>query len=355
VIDTERKLTEFLPQLPAAEWVAVDTEADSLHAYPEKLCLLQLSIPGSDVLVDPLARIDLAPLWDALRGHELIFHGADYDLRLLRKGFQFVPKKIFDTMLAARLLGSLKFGLSDLIAKHLCVTLEKGAQKANWARRPLTPRMEAYAQNDTHYLKPLAGILKNELREKGRLAWHEESCARLIEDCSAPRAAEPDLVWRVKGSHRLGRAALGVLREIWLWREQVAVSVNKPPYFVLKPETMVAVAAAATTANSVEKHLPHYFPEHRKSSFFAAIERGQSLSTLHQPDLLRSQGTRLTQAQKNRLEALLQQRDDQAKKLGLDPTVIASRSTLISLAVDRETNQRQLLGWQRELLRGEKT
>ncbi len=138
------------------------------------------------MLVDPLAKINLDPLLAALNAHELIMHGADYDLRLLRKHHEFVPSAIFDTMLAARLLGERQFGLSSLAGKFLGVKLDKGSQKADWARRPLTERMETYARNDTHHLKPLADRLKLELQQKGRLAWHQESCARLIAECSKP-------------------------------------------------------------------------------------------------------------------------------------------------------------------------
>src|SRR5436190_1016235 len=133
VIDTEQKLAGFLPTLRAATWVALDTEADSLHAYPEKVCLIQISTVSGDELIDPLAGLDLDPLLDALAGHELIMHGADYDLRLLRKHHDFVPGAIFDTMLAARLLGLRQFGLSNLVEHFLGVKLEKGAQKADWA------------------------------------------------------------------------------------------------------------------------------------------------------------------------------------------------------------------------------
>ena len=116
--------------------MALDTEADSLHAYPEKLCLIQISVEGEDALVDPLARMDLEPVLEELRHHELIMHGADYDLRLLRKGLNFVPTAIFDTMLASRLLGIREFGLNNLVWRFLNVRLEKGPQKANWAPRP---------------------------------------------------------------------------------------------------------------------------------------------------------------------------------------------------------------------------
>ena len=183
VIDTNEKLAAFLPVVKSAVWVALDTEA---AAYPEKVCLIQISTVASDRLVDPLADMDINPLLDALTAHELIFHAADYDLRLLLKHHQFTPSAIFDTMLAARLLGEKQFGLGALVEKFLGVKLDKGPQKADWAQRPLTPRMEVYARNDTLHLKPIADKLQAELIAKNRLAWHQESCARLIVDCSQP-------------------------------------------------------------------------------------------------------------------------------------------------------------------------
>src|SRR5207249_5349131 len=233
VIDTDQKLAAFLPVLRAATWVAVDTEADSLHAYPEKVCLIQISTVSGDELIDPLASFNLDPLLEALSGHELIMHGADYDLRLLEKHHRFVPRSIVDTMHAARRLGFSQFRLGNLVERYLGVKLEKGAQKANWALRPLTERMERYARNDTHYLRPLEEQLKTELTAKGRLAWHQESCARLIEESTKERPPDLDSVWRIKGSHLLAAPALAVLRELWCWRETEAVRANCPPYFVI--------------------------------------------------------------------------------------------------------------------------
>src|SRR5262245_6641076 len=218
----------------AAEWVALDTEAASLHAYPEKLCLIQLSLPGVNDLVDPLAALDLSRLLAALRGHELILHGADYDLRLLRRTCGFVPKHIFDTMLAARLLGFSEFSLTSLVNRLLGIHLEKGPQTADWARRPLTERMVAYALNDVRYLKPAADSLRAALEAKGRLDWHWETCARLVQDCSKVRSPDQDQVWRLKGASRLDRRGLVVLRELWRWRDQEAMAANRPPYFLLK-------------------------------------------------------------------------------------------------------------------------
>src|ERR1700735_1141953 len=208
VMDTNEKLAAFLPTLKSARWLAIDTEADSLHAYPEKVCLIQISAVACDELIDPLAEINLDPLLDALNAHELIFHAANYDLRLLRKHHEFTPSAIFDTMLAARLLGARQFGWRNLVEKFLGVKLDKGSQKADWARRPLTEKMEIYARNDTHHLKPLTDKLKLELQTKNRLAWHQESCARLITDCSQPVIVDEDAIWRIKGSTFLERGAL---------------------------------------------------------------------------------------------------------------------------------------------------
>jgi ribonuclease D len=348
VIDTDQKLNGFLPRLRSADWIALDTEADSLHAYPEKLCLVQISLPGEDELLDPLSEANLKPVFDLLSTRELILHGADYDLRLLRKSCGFVPAAIFDTMLASRLLGCREFGLNSLVSKYLKVTLEKGPQKANWAQRPLTQRMAEYARNDTRYLKPLADILQKQLREKGRLAWHRETCDCLIKDCAQIRPSDPDVVWRVKGSHRLAPAALGVLRAIWHWRETEAVGANKPPYFVLPPETMVDLADAAVESRSLKEILPRHISPRRRQGILEAIEKGLAAEKL--PTVLRSQPYRQSETEKRRMQELEKIRDRRAAELDIDPTLIASRAMLVLLAKDRAKHEQQLMKWQRDLL-----
>jgi ribonuclease D len=350
VIDSEGKLSEFLSRLREAEWVALDTEADSLHAYPEKLCLLQISTTQGDDLIDPLAAIDLPRLWPVLHQQQLIMHGADYDLRLLRKKHEFVPVRIFDTMLASRLLGEREFGLSSLALKYLGVTLEKGSQKADWATRPLTPRMEAYARNDTHYLKPLADILREQLRQKDRLHWLEQSCARLIEDCARLAPSDPDQVWRLKGSHHLSPHGLAVLRELWRWREQEAVAANRPPYFVLNHEALVEIATAAAGQSEVENLLPRRFPPRRKDGLLEAIQRGLAVPPEERPRPLRNNSRRQTEPERRRYLEMEQKRNDRAAKLGLDPTLIAPRALLTALAHDWHAHQAELMDWQRELL-----
>jgi ribonuclease D len=350
LIDTDENLAALLPIIKSASWLAVDTEADSLHAYPEKICLLQISTAAGDVLVDPLAKINLDLLLAALNAHELIMHGADYDLRLLRKHHEFVPSAIFDTMLAARLLGERQFGLSSLAEKFLGVKLDKGSQKADWARRPLTERMETYARNDTHYLKPLADKLKLELQQKGRLAWHQESCARLIVECARPSPMDEDSVWRIKGSHKLNRHALAVLRELWRWREAEAIAANRPPFFILNHEKLVSIAATAATRKPVEHLLPTRLSPRRHASLSQAIKSALSLPTERHPDILRHKFHRPNEAEMRRYRDLEKYRDQHAHELGIDPTLIASRATLSELARDWDQYAPELMNWQRELL-----
>ena len=351
MIDTEEKLAAFLPELRAADWVALDTEADSLHAYPEKVCLIQISIADSDRLVDPLAGFKLDSLLDALNAHELIMHGADYDLRLLEKHHEFIPSAIFDTMLAARLLGERQFGLSALVEKFLGVKLDKGSQKADWAQRPLTAKMESYARNDTHYLKALSDRLKAALQEKGRLAWHQEMCVQLIADCTRPQVIDRDAIWRIKGSSGLSRAALAVLRELWEWREEEAILANRPPYFVLRHETLVEIADAAVTNGSVEKLLPPRMSPRRRDGLGRAVRAGLALPPDKYPEIIRQRFHRPTEAEFRRFRELEKRRNQHAHRLEIDPTLIASKATLGELARDWDKHAPELMTWQRELLK----
>jgi len=353
VIDSDEQLTAFLPSVRAADWVAIDTEADSLHAYPEKLCLIQISLPDANELIDPLAALDLSRLIVALRGHELILHGADYDLRLLRRTCGFVPRNIFDTMLAARLLGFAEFSLTRLVNRLLGIHLEKGPQTADWARRPLTERMVAYALNDVRYLKPAADSLRTALEAKGRLDWHREMCARLVEDCSQLRSPDLDQVWRLKGASKLDRRGLVVLRELWRWRDQEALTANRPPYFMLKHETLVALAAAAAHSRPLQPLLPRRFSQRRRDEALAAVQRALALPRSQWPDLNRPSSRQLTAVEKQRCEQLRQRRDRHAVELGIDPSLIASRATLVALARDWTRHSAGLMRWQLKLLDSE--
>ena len=350
MIDTAERLADFLPRLRAAAWIALDTEADSLHAYPAKLCLLQFSIPGADELVDPLAAMDLAPLWETLHGRELLLHGSDYDLRLLREHHHFVPHAIFDTMIAARLLGTLRFGLQDLVGQMLGVVLEKGPQKADWAQRPLTERMENYARNDTRYLHPLVTKLREQLVAKGRLAWAEESCAALVAECAILPPPEPDREWRIKGAARLTRSELAVLRELWHWREREATRCTRPPFFLLSHELLIDLCIAAVDDAPLDALLPRRFAPHRREGVVQAIARGLGVPPDECPRIQRGVSYHPTDAERSRFDRLKSHRDRRSVELGIDPTLIASKLTLELLSRGGSKPTTLLLTWQRELM-----
>ena len=351
VIADAENLKTVVDAIRNSPWVAVDSEADSLHAYPEKLCLLQFSVQGGDYLVDTLAGLDITSLLDSLRNRELIFHGADYDLRMLRKTFHFVPSDIFDTMTAARLLGYKQFGLGALVERHLGIKLEKGPQKMNWARRPLTDRMEQYARNDTRHLKTLSDNLRNELKEKGRLDWQKETCQQLILDCADIPTANRDQ-WRMKGSDRLSPRGLAILRELWKWREKEAITANKPPFFVLNHDLLLRMAHEAEKIKNFEKVVPPRMSSRRRESLLVAIAHAQNIPETELPNKRTNILYQPTLAEQKRFIALRQARDKKALELDIDPTLIASRSTMVLLSQDWDRYKGDLMNWQRTLLEG---
>src|SRR5437899_8218034 len=211
LVATDARLAELLKKIEAADRVAIDIEADSLHSYREKLCLVQVTSPAAanpegfrgscnDFIVDPLAGLDLEALRRALEPREIVLHGADYELRMLRRGLNFTAHRIFDTMIAARLLGIREFSLAALVKRYFGLALPKGSQKANWAKRPLPARMAEYAINDVRYLLPLAEKLEAELDSYQRADWLRQSCQRAIEQAAMARGRKKDECGRAGGS-----------------------------------------------------------------------------------------------------------------------------------------------------------
>ena len=164
-------------------------------------------------------------------------------------------------------------------------------------------------------------------------------------------APQPDQVWRVKGSHKLSRASLAVLRELWRWREQEALGANKPPFFVLSHDAMVEISAAAVEQRPIEPFLPRHFSTRRQEGLQNAIRAGLALSPLEHPDHLQIKHHRQTEAERRRFCALENRRNQRAAALEIDPTLIASRATLLALAHDWERCSNDLMPWQKDLLR----
>lgn len=327
----------------------IDTEADSLHHYTEKLCLIQLAVDGHFALVDTLALPNLVELLTLLDKTEIWLHGADYDLTLLKKTYDWSPHRIWDTQIAARLCGHRTFGLAALVEQHCGVVLCKSSQKADWSQRPLPAKMQAYAVDDVRYLGRLADIFIRDLTEKKRLAWFEQSCATLRSGVLKRPDRDKDDAWRINGSGRLRPAGLAVLHELWLWRDGTAAARDVPPFKVLNNQQLLAMAVEFEAAGHAS-HPPRWRSEWR-DGFRAAVTRAKNSDPATWPQQPRQKRRHITEAQKSRIEKLCVDRDRKAAALGIESSLLGSRATMEQVVLQpHEIAQEALMPWQREVL-----
>jgi ribonuclease D len=338
-------LAQLVVRLTPLPRIALDTEADSLHSYFEKLCLVQVSTEHENALVDPLAGFSLQPLYELLGKKQLVFHGADYDLRLLHRGGQFTVTDIFDTMIAARLCGYQELGLAALVAKHFGVKLSKASQKANWALRPLSNQMIEYAINDTKYLLPLAEILQAELRRLHRVDWFSESCNRMLAATREPRERDEGKAWRIPGSAALSPRAQSVLRVLWHWRDAEARGWDRPPFHVMSNEDVLRIAEKAVNG---EAFSTPRMSNRRRKSFEIILALALHIPEGEWPAPARHGRRRPSREETERFEQLKSTRDRVAAELGLDSSIVAPRSALEAASVDPQTPL--LMHWQKQLL-----
>jgi ribonuclease D len=222
--------------------VAVDTESNSFHVYRERVCLVQISIHGGDFVVDPFA-VDLAPLGAVLcDGRETVFHGADYDVRCLRREYGWRLPRLFDTMAAARRIGRPGLGLSALVEAQFGVRLSKSFQRSDWGRRPLTREQIAYAALDTHYLLPLRDSLSAELDARGVAEEARREFDRIASVEPRERVFDAEGWRRLKGARELDAAGRSILRALWIAREERARELDRPPFKVMPEQAMLEVA-----------------------------------------------------------------------------------------------------------------
>ncbi len=362
-IDTDAALKEIIPRLKKADRVALDIEANSLHNYFQKVCLIQITFDDESHIIDPLADINLSKFLQVLSRKNLLLHGGDYDLRMMRSSLEFHPHgEIFDTMLAAKLLGIQSFGLVSLADQFLNVTLTKAGQKSDWTQRPLTPAQLKYAADDTRYLAPLVDAVRQELDKLGRTPWHKECCARMVASTVEIAEVDHENAWRIKGAALLGRHQLVYLRELWRWREHEASKADRPPFKIMPPQQLLHLASWAQAhpgaALSDGPRLPRHCNGRRLKGIQSALEKAADLPKAEWPPRRKRvpPPERPLPSCRNRVEVLRKEGARLAEELGIDAGVLAPRRALTALArshpegIDEIMETGPLMRWQAVLL-----
>jgi len=309
--------------------------------------------------VDPLCGMDLSPLLALLARKPLILHGADYDLRMMRLTFGFLPEgEVFDTMLAARLLGHEEFGLASLVERFFGVRLSKGGQKSDWSRRPLSDSQLRYAGDDTRYLLPLAARLRDDLERLGRIEWHRETCRSMVMQASRESEKDRNERWRIKGSFHLTRRQLNFLQAVFQWRDLEARRADRPPFHILGNQQLLDLAVPAASdpegAFRAGPKLPRNCKGRRLQALKKAVREAAEKPESRWPECRRRE--RPLSAPTGPLKALRAECDSLAEELGIASSALAPRSALANIARMKPVTLAEimecgpLMRWQARLL-----
>jgi ribonuclease D len=360
-VDNARELSALVKRVAAEPLIAVDTEAASFHRYVDRIYLIQLSTRAETDIIDPLTVTDVSELGAVLadRKVEVIFHDADYDLRILDRDYGIRATNLFDTRIAAQLLGEPAIGLAALLEKYLGVKLDKKHQRADWSRRPLTDDMLDYAALDTRHLPALRDELRRQLQEMGRLSWAEEEFAHLEHLRWTPPQTNGDSYLRIKGARLLSRRGLALLRELAHWRDDVASELDRASFRVMPNEALLLLAGTPPASKDVLKGLPGVSPrlvDQRGDALMGALERGLAVPEKELPRFPRGERRKQDAAFDARVEKLKQTRNKAAEQLKLDPGVLCAKGTLESVARAQPKTMAEMAGvpdirkWQAEVL-----
>lgn len=326
---------------------AIDTEADSLHRYRESLCLIQFADREKCVLIDPLAIEDLSSLASYLSTATVWMHGADYDMTMFKRQFGALPAVVYDTQIGARLLGVRRFGLGDLVQLYFGIELSKSSQKADWGKRPLSPKMVEYALNDVYYLLDMGDQIVANLKEKGRYDWFEESC-QAARQRVLDRDDSKEENWRVQGSGKLERYGLACLKALWQWRDDEAKAWDRPS-FMVAPNRQLLQWCIELDAHKQISPPPHYRPDRVKRfrGALAAVDAMDESEWPVRPSMKRRKRDRDFES---KVDALLLAREHAATKFDIEGSLIAPRAVLEGIAAGEIDPEVALLNWQRQCL-----
>lgn len=334
LISDAASLARLVQELSDHPIIAVDTESNSLHAYRERVCLIQFSTAAADFIVDPIKVRDLQPLAGVFANpaQQKVFHAAEGDIIGLRRDYGFEFRNLFDTMIAARSLGWPQVGLAAILDRHFGVTMNKKYQRADWGRRPLTPEQLDYARLDTHYLLALRDLQRPALIDAGHWPEAQEDFERIasLRPETEPSDPQEPAFWRVKGAQHLGPGQAAVLQELFAYRDEQARRIDRPLFIVMSDATLVELARHAPrrsedlpaipglTADQIRRHGP---------AVLRAIEQGLRAPAVQRPPVEPEPDD-----VRERYERLHTWRKEKARARGVESDVILPRRALLDLA-----------------------
>ena len=358
-VDEIKKLREMSRHLQGIRRISVDLESDSYHNYGEKICLMQISTDKRIYILDSL-KVDMSPVASLMEdtSKEKVFHDVDYDGRMLLTYLGVKPAPIFDTMIAARILGREKVGLADLLSEYFDVSLDKAFQKADWSRRPLDENMLSYAAQDVAYLLPLRDRMEKEMEGMGRSGWAREEFTRLVNNLEAMPEKRATFL-RVKGARELSPRELAVLQKLLDWREGEAKKLDLPSFKIVGTERLLRIA---------RRH-PRGLDQLQKSGILTdrqigrfgrgisrAVEKGMKVPRAELPGFPEPVRHKRDYAAEKLLRCFKKARDSRAEKLNMDPGFLMPNALLKSLAREKPRDLAGIEGsgllkkWQLEVM-----
>jgi ribonuclease D len=342
LIQDDSAFNTFLKRLEKQAAIAVDTESNSLHAYREQVCLIQITIPGRDYLVDPLSLDHLGTLGEIFANENIVkvLHGAEYDVLCLGRDFNFQLFNLFDTRVASRTLGWKKSGLGDLLNQVFNVKLNKRFQRANWGNRPLSDEMLDYARLDTHYLLDLRTHLLEELARRDLKEQVLEMCEWMALVPPTENGFDPEAFWRISHARELKQRQAAILRELYIMRDRLARDHNRPPFKILNDSILLSIAKLAPQTEE-QLRSPIGLTKRQIDRFARAIlrtvERGQRAPLPRKP-----RGNHRNDEMVWRYEALREWRKGVARRRRVESDIILPRDLMESLAREAPADKQRL-------------
>lgn len=356
LVYTQRMLAQMLAHLSQQPIWALDTESNSLYSYYPKVCLIQISVPAVqggddplnvvDYLVDAVRITDLTGLGKVLANPavETVMHAAENDMLLLHRSFGIHFGRVFDTQLAARILGWSQVGLAAILEERFGVVSDKRMQRTNWGKRPLTPQQIAYAQMDTHYLLALRTQLIAELQECERWEEAQDAFALLARNNYADRVVEERTFWQMKCARHLPPGNLATLEALWQWREDEARRQNRPPFKIMTDAELADLATDLPATRAALDSIASLGDRHRDrygAEVLSVIDAARQRPQPEPPVVLRPEQT-LEKAALNRFDALRKWRSERASERGVAPDIVLNNATLLTIAQHRPASPQDL-------------